>query len=382
MIYLDNAATSWPKPEAVYQAVTDSLRHSGGSPGRSEHRLARAAEEILFQAREEIAGLLAVTTPASIIFTYNATDALNISLFGLLNPGDRVVTTTMEHNAVVRPLKELEKRGVRLDVIECDPAGRLPLDKMKNVLTGARAVVVGHGSNVAGTLAPLAEIGKLAVDAGAVFIVDAAQTCGVEEIDIGAMRIDILAFSGHKGLLGTQGTGGLYVREDLKLEPLRYGGTGSLSEADGAPDFYPERLECGTPNTPGIAGLLAGVRFIRATGLERIRQAENTLVTELMAGLAEIPKVIVYGPAATERRTAVVSFTVDGVDSGEVAWRLDREFDIACRAGLHCAPWAHRTIGTLKTGTVRFSPGYFNTAGEIGEAVRAVRAIAAGGGKA
>jgi cysteine desulfurase / selenocysteine lyase len=241
-------------------------------------------------------------------------------------------------------------------------------------------VVVGHGSNVTGALAPLEEIGVLAATAGAVFIVDAAQTCGVEEIDVTAMGADILAFSGHKGLLGPQGTGGLYLRPGLEVDPLRYGGTGSLSESDRQPPFYPDRLESGTPNTPGIAGLLAGVRYIRETGLNKIRQVEKEFTTGLLEGLAAIPKVTVYGPAASERRTAVVSFTIAGMDSGEVAWRLDRDFGVACRAGLHCAPWAHQTIGTLQSGTIRFSPGYFNSADDIVAAVEAVKAVALVGG--
>lgn len=380
MIYLDNAATSWPKPEAVCQAVNDCLRYAGGSPGRGGHGMARAADQIMFEARQELAWLLKVNNPASIMFSYNATDALNIALFGLLKPGDKVVTSSMEHNAVARPLRELERRGIRLDVILCDKDGRLPLEDLKAGLNGARAVVVGHGSNVTGTLAPLAEIGSLAAAAGAVFVVDAAQTCGVEEIDVEGFGVDILAFSGHKGFLGPQGTGGLYLRPGLDVIPLRYGGTGSQSDSDQQPAFYPDRLESGTPNTPGIAGLLAGIRFIRETGLSKIRQVEKEFTTRLLEGLASIPKVAIYGPGASESRTAVVSFTIEGVDSGEVAWRLDRDYGIACRAGLHCAPWAHQTIGTLRSGTIRFSPGYFNTANDIVAAVEAVKAAALMGG--
>jgi len=342
--------------------------------------MARAADQIMFEARQELAWLLKVNNPASIMFSYNATDALNIALFGLLKPGDKVVTSSMEHNAVARPLRELERRGIRLDVILCDKDGRLPLEDLKAGLNGARAVVVGHGSNVTGTLAPLAEIGSLAAAAGAVFVVDAAQTCGVEEIDVEGFGVDILAFSGHKGFLGPQGTGGLYLRPGLDVIPLRYGGTGSQSDSDQQPAFYPDRLESGTPNTPGIAGLLAGIRFIRETGLSKIRQVEKEFTTRLLEGLASIPKVAIYGPGASESRTAVVSFTIEGVDSGEVAWRLDRDYGIACRAGLHCAPWAHQTIGTLRSGTIRFSPGYFNTANDIVAAVEAVKAAALMGG--
>lgn len=380
MIYLDNAATSWPKPETVYKAVDECLRFAGGSPGRGSHGLARAADQILFEARQELAWLFKVENPAAIMFAYNATDALNIALFGLLKPGDKVVTTSMEHNAVARPLRELERRGVRLEIISGDKAGRLPLDKLAAAVPGARAVVMGHGSNVTGGLAPLEEVGALTAKAGAVLVIDAAQTSGVEEIDVKAMGIDILAFSGHKGLLGPQGTGGVYLRPGLELFPLRYGGTGSQSNSDRQPDFYPDRLESGTPNTPGIAGLLAGVRFIRETGLSAIREKERELTTGLMERLAALSKVTVYGPSVTEKRTSVVSFTIEGIDCGEAAWRLDKEFGIACRSGLHCAPWAHQTIGTLQSGTIRFSPGFFNTAVDIDAAVEAVRAVALAGG--
>lgn len=378
MIYLDNAATSWPKPEAVYNAVNECMRHSGGSPGRGGHSLARAASQIVFNAREEMAALLGIKNSSSLIFAHNATDALNMALFGLLRPGDRVITTSMEHNSVSRPLRVLEQRGISLQVIQADQYGQTTVEDFRSAIEqGANAIVVGHGSNVTGALAPLTEIGRLAAKVGAILIVDAAQTAGVEEIDVAEMGIGALAFSGHKGLLGPQGTGGLYVREDLSVTPLRFGGTGSQSESDIQPVFYPDRLESGTSNTPGLAGLLAGVRFIRETGIAVIRNKERELTDHLLEGLSQIPGVMLYGPPAGENRTAVISFTVNGRDSGETAYQLDREYGIACRAGLHCAPWAHRTIGTLHTGTVRFSPGYYTTKQEINEALTAVREVAA-----
>ena len=378
MIYLDNAATSWPKPAAVPRAVAACLRRAA-SPGRGVHGLSREADRILFAAREALAALFGAENSGTITFAANATDALNTALFGLLAPGDRVVTTSMEHNAVARPLRALEDRGLHLELVGCDRAGRLPLDSLRTALAGGvKAVVVTHASNVTGTLMPLADIGRLARAAGALLIVDAAQTAGAEHIDVAAMGIDIMAFSGHKSLLGPQGTGGLYVREGVAVEPLRHGGTGSLSESDRQPLFYPDRLESGTPNTPGIAGLLAGVTYINKRGLENIRTAENQLTGELHAGLANIPGVAVYGPPLGVPRAAVVSFTVGDRDSGEIAHRLDREYGIACRGGLHCAPWAHRTIGTLMTGTVRFSPGCFTTAADIAAALTAVQAIAGG----
>jgi cysteine desulfurase family protein len=379
VIYLDNAATSWPKPAAVARAVGSCLRRAA-SPGRGGYGLSREADRILFAAREELAALLGAENSSTIIFAHSATDALNIALFGLLGPGDRVVTTSMEHNAVARPLRALESRGLALEIVACDPAGSLPLPALRAALApGAKAVVVTHASNVAGAIMPLAAISRLARAAGALLIVDAAQTAGVEPIDAAALGIDILAFSGHKSLLGPQGTGGLYVRTGVMVSPLRFGGTGSLSESDLQPEFYPDRLESGTPNTPGIAGLLAGARYIKRRGLDAIRATEREHTDALVAGLAVIGGVRVFGPPPGTPRAATVSFTVRDSDSSEIAHRLDREYGIACRGGLHCAPWAHRTLGTLATGTVRFSPGCFTTAADISAALAAVRAIAAGG---
>jgi cysteine desulfurase family protein len=381
LIYLDNAATSWPKPEVVYEAVNQCLRNNGGSPGRGTYSAANAATRILYEAREELAALFAIDDPASLMFTHNATDAANMALFGLLKPGDRVVTSSMEHNAIARPLRILEARGVELEVVLSEPTGQVNLARMKAALSKqTTAVVINHGSNVTGTLVPLADIAELAKAAGAKFIVDAAQTAGVEDINVQNQGIDILIFSGHKALYGPQGTGGIYVRGGISLVPLRYGGTGSLSESDQQPEFYPDRLESGTPNTPGIAGLLAGVRFIRQTGIEKIRAKEKALTAQLIEGLKALPGVAVYGIDSMHKRTAVVSCNLIGNDCGEVAFRLDRDYGIACRAGLHCAPWAHKTVGTLHNGAIRFSPGYFNTSDDIEETVKAVRMIAVGRG--
>jgi cysteine desulfurase family protein len=376
MIYLDNAATTWPKPEAVYRAVDECLRGISGNPGRGGHSNARKAAYLLYEAREEIAGLFGIDNPTNISFTHNATDALNIALLGLVHSGDLVVTTAMEHNAVARPLRYLESIGAKLSIVPCDTTGNLELEGMeKAIKAGAKVVIMSHASNVTGTIMPICEVGKLAAHYGAVFIVDAAQTGGVEEIQAQQFGIDLLAFSGHKGLFGPQGTGGLYVRDGLKITPLRYGGTGSLSESDIQPEFMPDRLESGTPNTPGIAGLLAGVKFVQDTGRETIRAWEAQLSNQLITGLKTINGVTLYGPKQHSARTAVVSFIIDKWDSGALAHHLDQEFGIACRAGLHCAPWAHQTIGTLRTGTVRFSPGYFNTVAEIEEAIQAVRML-------
>lgn len=375
MIYLDNAATTWPKPEEVYKAVDDCLRGIGGNPGRGGHSSARTATYILYEAREALAELFQIKQPTNIVFAFNATDALNMAILGSLRQGDHVVTTSMEHNAVARPLRWLESNGVQLTVVSSDEQGRPDLTALGQIIKkGVTAVVMSHASNVTGTVMPIDCIGELTAQYGGLFIVDAAQTAGVENIDVDKMNIDMLAFSGHKGLFGPQGTGGLYIREGISLNPLRYGGTGSQSEYDVQPDFLPDRLESGTPNTPGIAGLLAGVRFILATGREKIRSKEMVLAQKLLKGLTGMGGVRVYGLSDHER-TAVVSFNIIGVDSGEIAHILDSEFSIACRAGLHCAPWAHNTIGTLKTGTIRLSPGFFNTENEIEQALGAVQMI-------
>ena len=379
MIYLDNAATTWPKPEAVYQAVDHCLRQCSGNPGRGGHGNARAATHILYEAREALATLFNIDNPTNIIFTHNATDALNMALLGTINPGDSILTTGMEHNAVARPLRYLESIGVKINIVPCDSTGKLNLIEMENILkSGIQAIVMSHASNVTGRIMPIYEVGKLAKKYQACFIVDAAQTAGVEEIDVEACAIDILGFSGHKGLLGPQGTGGLYVRDGSKTRPLRYGGTGSLSEFDRQPDFLPDKLESGTPNTPGIAGLLRGVEFIHEVGMNNIRNKERELAQQLIIGLKKIKDVVVYTPELSHEHTAVVAFTIGSTDSSLVAHRLDMEFDIACRAGLHCAPWAHQCIGTLKTGVIRFSPGYFNTMDEIVQVLNAVEQIAQG----
>lgn len=378
MIYLDNAATTWPKPESVYQAVDHCLRTMGANPGRGGHSMARAASMLLYETREALAELFGITDANQLVFTHNATDAISMAVFGIANPGDTIITTAMEHNAVARAVREAQSRGVRVKIIPCSLSGKLDVAAMKAAIKQKpKAVVMSHASNVTGTIVPVAEVGKLTRSLGVTLMVDAAQTAGVEAINVEDMGIDILAFSGHKGLLGPQGTGGLYIHEGISVRPLRVGGTGSLSESDLQPEFMPDRLESGTPNTPGLAGLNAGVKFILNTGRAAIQAKEMELTKQLLNGLQDIATATVYGSTAVQGRTAVVSFTLDGKDSGQIAHALDRDYNIACRSGLHCAPWAHRTIGTLKTGTVRLSPGYFNTQQEIEQALAAIKEIAA-----
>ncbi len=383
MIYLDHAATSWPKPPVVIQAMADFLERAGGNPGRSGHRLSIEAARIVYETRELLAALLGAPDPLRVVLTPNVTYALNIALLGLLEPArDRVVTTGIEHNSVMRPLRALEERGLQVEVAPCDGQGQLDLEAMTRALRpGAQLVVVSHASNVVGTLLPIQEIAALAHQAGALLLVDAAQTTGVFPIDAQAMGIDLLAFTGHKGLLGPSGTGGLVIAPDLpaeRIRPVLMGGTGSRSEEERQPEMLPDRLECGTANGSGIAGLGAGVRYLLERGIEAVRAHELCLTQRLLDGLREIPGVILYGPMDATLRTATVSLRIEGLRVSEVGWRLDEEYGILCRVGLHCAPAAHRTLGTFPEGTVRLAAGLFNTEADIEAAIAAVRAIAQG----
>jgi cysteine desulfurase family protein len=379
MIYLDHAATSWPKPPAVLRAMADFLDQSGGNPGRSGHRLAIAAGRIIYAAREAAAALFGVPDPLRVIFTHNATCALNLALHGLLRPGDRVVTTGIEHNAVMRPLRALEPQGVEVMVAPCAPDGSLNLAAFGDALAGgARLAVVCQASNVCGVLAPLAEIAALAHAAGALLLVDAAQTAGVVPIDMPGLGVDLLAFTGHKGLQGPPGTGGLALGERVdvaELAPLVQGGTGSRSEHEFQPEFLPDKYESGTPNGVGIAGLGAGIQWLQERGVEAIRAHEIALTQRLLEGLGEIPGVRVYGPAEVARRTAVVSFTVAGRRVSELGGRLDDEHGVLARVGLHCAPAAHKTLGTFPEGTVRLAPGPLTTLAEIDAALAVVAQV-------
>lgn len=380
MIYLDHAATSWPKPPEVVRAMADFLEQAGGNPGRSGHRLSVAAGRIVYEAREAVAELLHAPDPMRIVFTSNATHAINLALHGSIRPGDRVVTTGMEHNAVMRPLRFLEKRGVEVVVVPCAPDGVLDLAAFKRAITpGTRLVVVNHASNVVGTISPLDEIAAIAHAAGALLLVDAAQTAGALPIDMRATGIDLLAFTGHKSLQGPPGIGGLAFGEAVdaaRLTPLIQGGTGSRSESEEQPELLPDKFESGTPNGAGIAGLGAAVRWVTSRGVEAIRRHEITLTRRLLQGLSAIPGVTVYGPSDPDHRTAIVSFTVAGKRVSEIGRRLDEEFDVLCRVGLHCAPAAHKSLRTFPEGTVRLAPGPLTTLQEIDAVLAAVRQVA------
>jgi cysteine desulfurase family protein len=364
----------------VIKAIVRFMEEVGANPGRSAHRLSVEASRIVYEAREALAELFNVHDPLRIVFCSNATEALNLALNGLLRAGDHVVTSSMEHNSVMRPLRALERRGVEVTVVHCSPEGFLDqADLEMAIKPNTKLIVLNHASNVVGTILPVAEAGEVARRHSLLLLVDAAQTAGALPIDVEADRIDLLAFTGHKSLLGPMGTGGLYIGERVNLsefEPLKRGGTGSRSELEEQPDFLPDKYESGTLNAVGIAGLLGGVRFILERGVEEIRQHEMELAQKLIEGLLAIPGITVYGGHDAHRQTATVSFNIRGLSPSEVGLRLDEGYGILCRVGLHCAPAAHKTIGTFPTGTVRFGLGYFNTMEEVERAVEAVKDMA------
>jgi cysteine desulfurase/selenocysteine lyase len=376
MIYLDNAATTWPKPDTVWDAVSACGKHKCGNPGRSGHRLAVDAAREVFAAREAVAHLFNAGDSSRIIFTWNATAALNSALYGHLRSGDHVITSSLEHNSVMRPLHSLHQKGViTFTAVPCSLQGELdPDDVRQAVKRNTRLVVLTHASNVCGTILPVKEVKQLLPEVP--LLIDAAQTAGVLPIDVNDLGADMLAFSGHKGLFGPMGTGGLYVGPLISLTPFIQGGTGSKSEDLEQPDFLPDALESGTLNVPGLCGLRAGVEFLQQTGIQVIWRHESLLMKLLIGGLSGNRKIRLHGIKDPERQTAVVSITVDGRDPGEVAQLLDRDFGIATRASLHCAPLAHRTLGTSPGGTVRFSMSCLNTKGDVQEAVQALEAIA------
>jgi len=399
-IYLNNAATSFPKPPQVIDAMTHFMKEVGANPGRSGHELSLEASRIVRHAREGLATLFGISDPTRIVFAMNATEALNTVIYGFLNDGDNVIISSMEHNSVVRPLKYLEKSSfITLTIAPCDNRGFLDIEALPGLIQKKTALVVlNHASNVCGTIQDVRAV--KGVIGNIPLLLDAAQTAGCYPVDVEADGVDFLAFTGHKGLLGPQGIGGLYIREGLSIRPLKRGGTGSISEKDYQPEFLPDALESGTQNNVGIAGLRAGVDFILNEGLSKIREHEQTLTSALLKALYDVPGLTIYGPLNAKNQTAVISLTFDsilpdgpdhrlgGCGSINLAWMeegitpmeagdiLSTEYDIFVRVGLHCAPLAHKTLVTFPEGTVRLSMGYFNTLEDIEYAAKAIRRIA------
>jgi len=382
VIYLDNAATSFPKPPEVPAAMTHYATAIGASPGRSSHRLAADAGRLVFQAREQAARLFNISDSSRIIFTKNVTEALNLTIFGLVQPGDRVLTTAMEHNSVIRPLRYLEQKGhITLDIIPAAPTGELDIDQLRRHLQqhSFQLAVLNHGSNVNGSIFPLAEIIPLLKTEEITVIIDGAQTAGAIPIDLRKLDSDIFCFTGHKSLFGPQGTGGFVLKEGVLPSPLIRGGTGSRSEAEYQPQFLPDYYESGTPNTIGLAGLGAALKFINQTTIEEIHRREQELTKKLWHELSGISGLKLYGPGADQDHLPVISFTLDSLTPAEIAFNLDRHHNIMVRVGLHCAPLAHKTIGTFPQGTVRLAPGYFNTDREMETVIEAIGKMAVHG---
>ncbi|MHB8076770.1 aminotransferase class V-fold PLP-dependent enzyme [Desulfosporosinus fructosivorans] len=377
MIYLDNAATTWPKPQLVVTAIEEALIHKAGNAGRGGHGAAMQMARLIYQAREDLCSLFGTDDPTRVIFTQNATHALNQALFGLLQQGDHVITSSIEHNAVARPLWALKQRGVEVSEVPGIPGKEFDFEAYHQAFRpNTKLVVTLHASNVTGTLLPVKEIGQIAHEYGVYYLLDAAQTAGVFPIDMGRLAVDLLAFPGHKGLLGPQGTGGLIVKPEIRLEPLIYGGTGSLSEEDRQPSFLPDALESGTLNGAGIAGLGAGVRYLLKEGINKIRAREQALCRKLWNGLKAIPGVTLYGSDMVEQRSPIVAFNIGELDSVAAGFILEEKAGVIARAGLHCAAHAHRMLGTLDQGVVRFSPSHFTSEEEIKTALQAVKRVA------
>ncbi len=376
-VYLDNAATSFPKPKATLSAMSHFQQRVGANPGRSGYGRAIDAGRIIYEAREALARLFNIDDPLQIALTKNSTEALNIGILGALQSGDHVITSSMEHNSVMRPLRFLEGRGVALSVIPCSPRGELdPQDIQRALRKNTKMVVLTHASNVTGTIMPIEVVGSLLRERGdVIFCVDAAQTAGAWPVDVQKMGIDLLAFTGHKSLFGPQGTGGLYIRKGLekRIAPLMMGGTGSHSEFEDQPNFMPDQYESGTPNTIGFAGLGAGVTFVLEQTVEAIRTKEKSLTSNFLDQLKALSdQVMIYGSGDISRQTAVISFNVKNITSSDAAVYFEENFGILCRPGLHCAPSAHRTVGTFPRGAIRFSFGFFNTKQDVETACEAV----------
>ncbi|MDD2396788.1 MAG: aminotransferase class V-fold PLP-dependent enzyme [Tissierellia bacterium] len=376
MIYLDNAATTFPKPSSVYKSVMRAMTVYGANPGRGSHAMAIEGARIIYETRELLAELFNLDDPMRVIFTFNATDSLNIAIKGILNSGDHVVTTEMEHNSVLRPIKKLESSGVENTIVRCASDGTINLVDLESAIKdNTKLIVTTHVSNLTGTIFPAEEIGKICKKHNILYLLDASQSAGVLPIDIKKYNISFLAMPGHKGLLGPQGTGALLINSDMQIEKLKEGGTGSQSSSLEHPNFYPDKLEAGTHNLPGIAGLNAGLKYILNRGIESIYSHEKGLLDIFIAEMRKNPKIKIYGPESIEHRIGVVPININGMDSSEVADILDTEYRIAVRPGLHCAPLAHKAIGTEKLGAVRFGVGPFNKITDIMAAVDALNKI-------
>lgn len=378
VVYLDHAASSWPKPPEVLKAMHDCMEQYAANPGRGSHELAVKASRVLFEGRKQLAKLFNIKNPNDIAYAPNTTFALNLAIKGFVKEGEHILCTAIEHNSVRRPLEYLKRtKNVQVTYVKTDEQGRLSLEDVRREITSKTSLIVStHSSNLLGSIMPVEELGQLCRDRQIKLLVDAAQTAGTMEVDVQKLGIHMLAFPGHKGLLGPQGTGGLYIDPEIDLEPLLHGGTGSQSEAAEQPDVRPDRYEAGTQNTVGVAGLVEGVKYIHKQTVQQIHAKEWNLTQRIMQGLMGIDGVTILGPQIGQNKTGIVAFTIAGADSSEVAFILDQSFHIAVRAGFHCTPLAHEMVGTLERGAVRASVGCFTTEQETDQLLDAVREIA------
>jgi len=378
--YLDNAATTWPKPEIVYREMDEFARTAAANPGRSGHRMAVAAEHKVQECRERVARLLNAESPSRVALTLNATDGLNMALKGLLNPGDHVVTSEIEHNSINRPLSAMQKAGlISFTKVRPQQDGTIaPADVAAAMTKKTKLIAITHCSNVLGVVCPAEEYAKIAHKQGALLVLDASQTAGVAPIDVRAMGVDVVAFPGHKACFGPMGTGALYVREGVDIRPMREGGTGYQVESEFQPTEMPFRLEGGTPNAHGYAGLAAGLKFIEDTGIEKIRMHERVLAMTFIEAIKRSKRITIWSGRAPDRQLGPVSITIRDAVPAEVGTMLDQRYDIACRPGMHCAPGTHKFLGTFPQGTVRFSFGFFNTDDDVEAAAKAVHEIVSG----
>lgn len=376
MIYMDNAATTMHKPKEVIDAVVAAMS-SMGNAGRGVNEASLSASRLIYDTREKLCRLFGAEDPRQIVFTANSTESLNIAIKGILNPGDHVIATMLEHNSVLRPLYEMEKKGVRLTIVKSNPEGTLDLADIENAIApDTKMIVCTNGSNLTGNYIDPEPIGTLAREKGIVFVVDASQTAGVFPIDVQKMKIDVLCFTGHKGMLGPQGTGGMYVRKGLSVRPLLSGGSGVQTYSKTHPTEMPTALEAGTLNGHGIAGLHAAVEYLEKTGVDTIRAREQDLMWRFYEGVKEIPGVKVYGDFSTKNRCAIVTLNIGDYDSSEVSDELLTEYGISTRSGGHCAPLMHEALGTVEQGAVRFSFSHYNTEEEVDTAIRAICELA------
>jgi cysteine desulfurase family protein len=375
MIYLDNAATTFPKPKEVCDEMEKCLREYCANPGRGSHDMSIECELKIMECREKIANLFNMENPLNVIFTSNTTEALNIAINGLIDENDHVISSYLEHNSVLRPLKYKEKQGTELTLIKGNKNGKLSVEDIEQeIKPNTKAIVLSHGSNVIGTIQDIEMIGSLAKRNGILFIVDGAQTSGNISIDMDKNNIDFLAVPGHKGLLGPQGTGALCIRSKADLKTLKYGGTGSQSNSMEQPNFLPDKFESGTLNTPGIVGLLRGIEFIEKIGIDNIKKKEMNLINYLIDELKRLNYIQLYGELDEEEKTSLISFNIEGIESSEVG-RLLNDRKIYVRTGYHCCSLVHKLIGTENKGTVRASVGYFNCEEDIKRLIEALKDI-------